>query len=159
MKLIGMLVACFGLLAMSPAVAQEIPPVAEDAAAAVEQAGEAVATVAGYDLYTVSAIVAVCVVIIVKSVFEWRGGKVNEQFKRYYPYAMMAFSWVEKTVPDDYGANEGDPTLARAAHKLDLFCQKFIEVSARFEGSQPNEKMMGEAKRLAAALAEKRTAA
>lgn len=122
----------------------------------IAMASEAAAA-GGYDIYAVAAIIAVCGVIILKSIAEWYGGSLGKEFKKYYPYAMAAFSWVEKNVPNDYGANDSDPAFAKAAHKMDLFCKKFVEISVKFEGTEPSDKLITEAKRLAAALAESRS--
>jgi hypothetical protein len=74
-------------------------------------------------------------------------------FSKYDAYVRMAFSWVEKQVPDDFGADEDDPAYAKMVHKVDLFAKKFTEILKEFTGVDATKAMIEYAKKLAAQLA------
>jgi len=103
------------------------------------------------------AVILLCLILILKALLQaFACDKTKKRFAKFLPYALQSFSWVEKTVPDNYGKGKKDPAHARACHKMDLFCKRFIELSKEFLGKNPNKAMVAEAKRLAAVLAEKR---
>jgi hypothetical protein len=58
-------------------------------------------------------------------------------------------------VPDDYGANAEAPSIARAAHKLDLFLKKFAETVEKVDGTAPSDALKKEAMKWSVELAER----
>ena len=100
-----------------------------------------------------AAIILVCLMIIVEKICNAYYEKRAIQFSKFKPYAIKAFDFVEKAVPNDFGADEADPEYAKAIHKLDMFCAKFLEYSKRFNGTDASGEMMEKAKDLAAKLA------
>lgn len=93
-----------------------------------------------------AAVIVVCVSIVVKAL-------KPSQYAKYEPYIRMAFAWVEKTIPDDYGADEEDPAYAKMAHKVDVFAKKFTEILKTFTGVDATPAMIEYAKKLASELA------
>lgn len=106
-----------------------------------------------YELIELIAIIMVCFVLIIRPVLARFLPSAAVKFNKFYPYAMQAFAYVEKSISDDYGLEENDPVFAKMAHKSDLFLKKFLDFSTIATGEKPNAKMLEEAKKLAAALA------
>lgn len=100
------------------------------------------------ELIAIVACICVCTYLIIKAV-------VPSAYTKYDAFIMMAFSWVEKTVPDDYGASEDDPAMAKMVHKVDLFLKKFQELTKQFTGEDANKNLINYALNLSAKLATK----
>ena len=107
-------------------------------------------------LATTGAVIVMCVLLITKTLLDWRGSSKARKLMELMPYAFTAFSWVEKNIPDDYGVNSSDPAFCRAMHKLDVFAQRFVEFSKAATGKEPTVEMIAKAKVLASRLAEER---
>lgn len=67
--------------------------------------------------------------------------------------AFMAFSYVEKTIPNDYGTGTNDPASVKMLHKIDVFCQKFKEFYIQMNGESPTADELQKARLLASNLA------
>jgi len=76
-------------------------------------------------------------------------------YDAYRPYAIMAARWVENQVPDDYGTDENDSSIAKATHKLDMFLKKFSQIVAVQEGEAVDENLRREAMAWSVELAER----
>ena len=102
------------------------------------------------------AVVVVCLTVIVRMILVYKGKMdLVGKFDKFKPYAIMAAKWVEAKVPDDYGANEEDSKTAKAAHKLDMFLKKFLELSEKFGGEKPTEELKEEAMKWSVELADR----
>jgi len=97
------------------------------------------------ELYALIAAILASVLVVVRAVVP--------KYAKYDTYVHMAFAWVEKVVPDDYGAGESDPALAKMMHKVDLFSKKFAEFMQTYEGRSATEDMLLYARNLASKLA------
>jgi F0F1-type ATP synthase membrane subunit a len=97
-------------------------------------------------VFSLAAVVLVCAYIVAKAL-------KPDVVSKYDAYVLMAFSWVEKQVPDDFGADEEDPAYAKMIHKVDLFVKKFTELLKTFTGVDATPAMIEYAKKLAAELA------
>ena len=98
------------------------------------------------EVATLAAVIIVCALIVAKAL-------APSKFTKYDAYIRMAFAWVEKAVPDDFGADEEDPSYAKMVHKVDLFVKKFNEVLKTFTGEDATPAMIEYAKKLASELA------
>jgi hypothetical protein len=105
----------------------------------------------------IGALIAVCAIMIIKPILDKFFPSAGVKFKKYYPYAIMAFKYVEEHVDDNVGTDSKDPIAARYLHKVDLFCEQFIKYSEKFSGSKPSKAMIEEAKSLATYLAKQET--
>jgi len=96
------------------------------------------------------------IVVIVSAAYTILQKLSGKKYEKYEAYVHMAFAWVEKTVPDDYGAKDNDPVYAKMMHKVDMFTQKFRELSNNFTGKQANKNMIEWAMKMASELASKK---
>ena len=101
-------------------------------------------------------VIVACAVLATRGLLAYFGRfKLVDKFDHYFPYAVMAAKWVERNVPDDFGAGADDPKLKNAAHKLDLFLKKCIELVETQTGEKPSETLKREAMKWSVALAER----
>jgi hypothetical protein len=105
------------------------------------------------ELMGLGAIILACAVIVIKALIQAFMPSKMEQFAKYYPVVLMAFAWVEKNIPDDYGAGDKDPAFAKMARKADAFLIKFNQFTKMQGLPEANPKMIEEAKKLASQLA------
>ncbi len=105
-------------------------------------------------IYGAIAATAFALGVISRVIIAWRSGAVAaEKFDTYKSYAIIAAKWVERIVPDDYGASAEDSTTTKSLHKLDLFLRKYTELLAKCEGVSVNDALRSEAVRWSATLA------
>ena len=101
-----------------------------------------------------AAVICACAVYVARAVLVYLGKmSLVGKFDSYKPYAVMAAHWVEKQIPDDYGAGESDPKIAKGLHKFDMYLKKFSELVTVMEGENPNPALIEEAKKWSAELA------
>jgi hypothetical protein len=101
-----------------------------------------------------AAVIAVCLAFVVRAILAYKGKtELVGKFDHYKPFAVMAAKRVEKQVPDDFGKGAEDPAYAKAAHKLDLFLKKFVEVVEKVDGTSPNDDLKKEAMKWSVELA------
>jgi hypothetical protein len=86
-----------------------------------------------------AAVIVVCGTFVLRALLARYKPDAYTKYEKYYPYAIMAAKWVEKQVPDAYGADLEDSGTAKAAHKLDLFIKKFLENAEKLGGAKPND--------------------
>jgi hypothetical protein len=98
------------------------------------------------EIITVIAVIIASLVVIMSKL-------AKDEYEKYQGYVLMAFAYVEKTVPDDFGVNETDPAWAKMMHKIDLFSKKFPELVKQFTGVEANKTMINWAIRMASHLA------
>jgi len=110
----------------------------------------------GTILYAAIGVTVACMLFVTRTILSHFGkDKLIKSFDKYKPYAIMASKWVEKNIPDNYGAESGDPTTARAIHKLDTFLKKFTEIVRITEGIDPTDALKNEAMNWSVELAER----
>ncbi len=61
---------------------------------------------------------------------------------------------VEELVPDDYGAEENDPTVAKALHKADTYAKQFTAIVRKVDGKEPSKELMDAAMKWSAEYVE-----
>ena len=106
--------------------------------------------------YGAIALVVLAIVYIIRVVLEYKGKFEDaKNLEKYKTYAVMAAKKVEGLIPDDYGAGSSDPTVAKAAHKLDLFLKYFSDNVKTFEGENVTEKLIDKAKEWSVELADR----
>ena len=102
------------------------------------------------------AVIVVCSLFVIRAILVYKGNtKLFGKFDKYFPFAVIAAKWVEEKVPDDFGSNEEDKSVAKSVHKLDLFLKKFLELTEKHTGMPATEELKAEAMKWSAILADR----